>query len=336
MEEKKQVTTAANAATTAVAQQAPQVKPVEVLKGVINAPSIQAQFKNALGEHKDAFVASLIDLFTGDKALQACDPKLLITEALRAATLRLPLNKALGFAYIVPFNKNEKTVTPEGREVWTSTPIPTFIPGYKGYIQLAMRTGQYKTINADLVHEGELSKTDKLTGEISFDGEKTSDKVVGYFCYFRLLNGFTKTLYVTVEDMAAYAKRYSPSVKKTTTVEALIEKANAAAVSKTVGWEGNFNDMALKTVIRRLLSKYGYLSVEMHSAISKDVEESDNDYQLRNDAISVSANSKTLNIDDAEAYEVVDVETGEVVTNTVAPKKASTRKAQAVSDEAPY
>ena len=206
---------------------AKQDRPVDLLKATINAPSIQEQFKNALGEHKDTFVASLIDLYTGDKSLQTCKPSAIIIEALRAATLRLPLNKALGFAYIVVYNNSVKVTNEQtGREEWIKVPTPTFIPGYKGYIQLAMRTGQYRTINADVVYEGEVRKVNKLTGEIAFDGEKTSDKIIGYFCYFELLNGFSKTLYVTVEDMAAYAKRYSPSVKKETTVAQLIAKAN--------------------------------------------------------------------------------------------------------------
>ena len=231
---------------------AKQDRPVDLLKATINAPSIQEQFKNALGEHKDTFVASLIDLYTGDKSLQTCKPSAIIIEALRAATLRLPLNKALGFAYIVVYNNSVKVTNEQtGREEWIKVPTPTFIPGYKGHIQLAMRTGQYRTINADVVYEGEVRKVNKLTGEIAFDGEKTSDKIIGYFCYFELLNGFSKTLYVTVEDMAAYAKRYSPSVKKETTVAQLIAKANDGIIGKKVGWEGNFNDMALKTVIRR-------------------------------------------------------------------------------------
>lgn len=295
--------------TNVVSQQqtnvAKQERPIDLFKSVINAPSVQTQFNNALGEHKDAFVASLIDLFTGDKSLQTCKPQMVIAEALRAATLRLPLNKALGFAYIVVYNNNVKS--PDG--TWTKVPTPTFIPGYKGYIQLAMRTGQYRTINADYVYEGELRKVNKLSGEIAFDGEKKSDKIVGYFCYFELLNGFSKTLYVSVEDMAAYAKRYSPSIGKNTTIEQLISKANDGIVSKKVGWEGNFNDMALKTTIRRLLSKYGYLSVEMQNALSKDVEEQE--MASRNDIIEEQANKQTITIDES-SYEEVDTEIGEI------------------------
>lgn len=304
--------------TNVVSQQqtnvAKQERPIDLFKSVINAPSVQTQFNNALGEHKDAFVASLIDLFTGDKSLHTCKPQMVIAEALRAATLRLPLNKALGFAYIVVYNNNVKN--PDG--TWTKVPTPTFIPGYKGYIQLAMRTGQYRTINADYVYEGELRKVNKLSGEIAFDGEKKSDKIVGYFCYFELLNGFSKTLYVSVEDMAAYAKRYSPSIGKNTTIEQLISKANDGIVSKKVGWEGNFNDMALKTTIRRLLSKYGYLSVEMQNALSKDVEEQE--MASRNDIIEEQANKQTITIDES-SYEEVDTETGEI-------KNASTDASQ--------
>ena len=286
-----------------------QEKPIDLLKSVVNAPSVQAQFKNALGDHKDAFVASLIDLYTGDKQLQKCKPALVIAEALRAATLKLPLNKALGFAYIIVFNNSQKNEKGE----WEKVPTPTFVPGYKGYIQLAMRTGQYRTINADYVYEGEVRKVSKLTGEIAFDGEKKSDKIVGYFCYFELLNGFNKTLYVSIEDMADYALRYSPSFrgKDKPTKASLIKDAQSGKISTEVGWKGNFNDMALKTVIRRLLSKYGYLSVEMQGAIEHDFEDSE---ISRNTIIAENANAEEIKTDDA-VYENVDTETGEVKTD---------------------
>jgi recombination protein RecT len=316
--------------TNAVAKQ-PQ-KPVDILKGFINAPTVQEQFQNALGNHKDTFVASLIDLFTGDKALQTCKPGAIVSEALRAATMKLPLNKALGFAYVVVYNNKRKVTGPDGRETWVTEPTPTFIPGYKGYIQLAMRTGEYKSINADVVYEGELTKTNKLTGEVDFGGVKKSDKIIGYFCYFELLNGFAKTLYMSVEDMAAYAKRYSKSISAATTVEALIAKANDGIVSKKVGWEGNFNDMAIKTVVRRLLSKYGYLSVEMQSAMSGDIEHGNDAVASRNDMIAdAKAEKKTVELDESD-YEIVDAETGEIK----AEPPVTTAKAQATPNEPPY
>lgn len=300
--------------TTQLTTQQSTAKPVDVLKGVINAPSVQEQFRNALGEHKDAFVASLIDLYTGDKSLQTCQASKVVAEALRAATLKLPLNKSLGFAYVVVYNNKVKNAN----GTWTKVPTPTFIPGYKGYIQLAMRTGQYKTINADYVYEGELRKVNKLSGEVAFDGEKKSDKIVGYFCYFELLNGFSKTLYVSVEDMAAYAKRYSPSMPKDVTAEQLVAKANDGIVSKQVGWMGNFNDMALKTVIRRLLSKYGYLSVEMQGALASEITAEST--ATRDDLIAEGANRTAIDLDGA-TFEEVDEETGEIKQVTAAPNE---------------
>ena len=290
------------------------IKPVDMLKSVINAPSVQEQFKNAMGGHKDAFVASLIELYTGDKALQSCKPQLIVAEALRAATMRLPINKALGFAYIVVYNNNQKM--PDGS--WQKVPTPTFIPGYKGYIQLAMRTGEYKTINADIVYEGEISGFDKLSGTINFNGQKTSDKIIGYFAYFEMLNGFKKTLYMTLDEMASYALRYSPSFKgrNKPTKEALVKIAQENAPTGKVGWEGNFNDMALKTVLRRLLGKYGYLSVEMQEAVAGDVRQEQAQAQ-RND--------------DIEDTNVVDVDTdAEVVEVETADAEA------AESEELPY
>ena len=309
------------------------------LAAVLKAESVQQQFKNALGEHKDAFVASLIDLYNGDKSLQACNTKAMVCEALRAATLRLPLNKALGFAYIVVYNNSVKRVDANGNDVldprthkpvYDKVPTPTFIPGYKGYIQMAMRTGQYKTINADVVYEGELRRVNKLTGEISFDGEKKSDKIVGYFCYFELLNGFNKTLYVSVEDMAKYAKRYSPSIGYKTTVEQLVEKANDGLVAKKVGWEGNFNDMAIKTVVRRLLSKYGYLSVEMQGAIATENEVENSGMADRNALIEEVANK--IDVVEPAAYEDVDTDTGEIKEDVSAPEAPATDE----MSEVPY
>ncbi len=294
------------------------------LKAMLDAPSVQEQFQNALAENKNQFIASIIDLYNGDKSLQECKPAAIIQECLKAAVLDLPINKALGFAYVVVYKNSVKVKDPEtGRDTWVKVPTPTFVPGYKGYIQLAMRTGQYRTINADLVYEGELRTVNRLSGEVALDGVKKSDKVVGYFCYFELLNGYSKTLYMSVEDMAAYAKRYAPGIKKDTTVAQLIAKANDGIVSKSVGWEGNFNDMALKTVIRRLISKYGYLSIKMQSAIGHDTESESRALAARNDNLQIANESaQTLTLDETQ-YEEVDTETGEV------KPKASAQTAEA-------
>ncbi len=285
-------------------------KKVDVLKNMLNAPSVMEQFNNALAKSAPTFVASVIDLYNGDTNLQQCEPKAVVMEALKAAVLKLPINKALGYAFIIPFNNSVK----DDKGNWVKKMVPTFQMGYKGYIQLAMRTGQYRTINADVVYEGELRKANKLTGEIAFDGEKKSDKVVGYFCYFELLNGFSKTLYMTVEQMAEHAKRYSKGLKKETTVESLLNLSNlpVAPDSKTVGWMGNFHGMAVKTVIRNLLGKYGYLSVEMQQAI---VNDTDGDTAENRDSL-VHENGN------AQVFDATDVQYEEVSTGTATPQAA--------------
>ena len=273
---------------------------IAILKNTLNAESVQEQFRNALKENSGAFIASIIDLYNNDNQLQECNPNQVVNEALKAAIMKLPINKALGFAYIIVF-KN-RVIQPDGSDALV--PTPTFVPGYKGYIQLAMRTGQYKNLNADFVYEGELRRVNKLSGEIAFDGERTSDKIVGYFCYFELLNGFSKTLYMTIEEMGAYAKKNAPSLKFNAkiTKESLTAKANDTYSSGAVGWNGNYNDMALKTVTRRLLSKYGYLSIEMQGAISSEIIQNNASNQIEQKPTPNTPSA--VNIEDIQCEEV--------------------------------
>lgn len=297
---------------------APVKTKVDALKSMISASSVQEQFKNALDKNSGPFVASLIDLYSSDTKLQECDPKNVIMEALKAAVLKLPINKALGFAYILQFNNSVK----QSDGSWTKVATPTFVIGYKGLIQLAMRTGQYKYLNADVVYEGELIGKDKLTGAINLNGDAISDKVIGYFCHFELINGFSKTLFVEVEKMAAYAKKYAPSIKaeKAVKIETLVELANTPEETGKVGWLGGFTSMALKTVTRNLLSKYGYLSIEMQQAI---IEDKDYDYEeiKRNEVVRASA-SKQINahaIEYGGAMTEIPEETKEVSPESIEP-----------------
>ncbi len=218
-------------------------KPIERLKNILAAESVQEQFKSVLKENAGAFVASIIDLYNTDRTLQMCNPKNVVMEALKAASLKLPINKQLGFAWIVPY-----------RDGKTGQYIPTFQLGYKGYIQLCMRTGAYRYINADVIYEGELVRHDKLTGEIEIDpAQRTSDKKVGYFAFIETLNGFRKTLYMSVEEVIRHAQQYSKSYGNKNSV-----------------WATDFDSMALKTCLRLLLSKYGIMSVEMQKAYIED------------------------------------------------------------------
>lgn len=276
-----QQATAANS-KTAVA------RPIDKLKQILAAESVQERFKSVLAENSGAFVASIIDLYNTDRTLQMCDPKNVVMEALKAASLKLPINKQLGFAWIVPYR--------DGR---TGQYIPTFQLGYKGYIQLCMRTGAYKYINADVVYEGELVKHDKLTGEIELDPEqRKSDKKIGYFAFIETLNGFRKTLYMSVDEVTKHAQQYSKSYS-----------------SKNSVWATDFDAMALKTCLRLLLSKYGVMSVEMQRAY---IDDSADTVTLADEKIADDAFDGE--VIEAEAAEVTDIpeDAAEPVQQTLA------------------
>lgn len=238
---------------------------------LVNSSSVKEQLQAVVGKHSDIFIASLIDLYSGDDKLQQCDQGEVIKTALKAVAMNLPINKALGLAYIYVFN-NKKIMYVDGRKVEQSVPTPTFVPGYRGYIQLAQRTGQYKTINADVVYDGEIKSFDKLSGTLIIDAySKKSDKVLGYFAYMEMTNGFSKTYFMSVDQMASYALRYAPSLPRGTKKEDLKAKAQDKD-AKGLGWMNNYTAMALKTVIRQLIGKYGFMSVEMQECLSNEVK----------------------------------------------------------------
>lgn len=278
-----------------MAVQTKDIKPVNKLKFILNAESVRQQFENALKENAGAFIASVIDLYGSDTYLQKCDPNAVVMEALKAATLKLPINRQLGFAYIVPYKTK-------------GVMVPQFQLGYKGYIQLAMRTGQYKYLNAGIVYEGMKVKRDMLTGMVMFEGEPTSRKAIGYFAYMKLINGFEKVEYMTKDEVAAHAKRYSKSYGND----------NSA-------WSSNFDEMALKTVIRRLLSKYGILSTDMVTALTSSHDEEDVESAVEQD-IAENANGEII---DVEPTVVED--TGEDV-----PGDSPEEKSETFQEEAPF
>lgn len=279
-------------AETAVAKQ-PSQKAVAVknFQAVMNNSYYQTLLQNTLKENKGTFTTSLMELATSDEKLLQCNPNALMAEALKAASLHLPLNKQLGQCYILPF-KNHGVMT------------PTLVVGTKGYLQLAMRTGKYETINSDVVYEGELKGYDKVTGNLDLSGVRTSNVPIGYFAYIKKKDGFFNILYMSLDEVCLYAKQYSPTVKFSdkvtpTTLKELALKQAASGVSDGVGWYSNFESMALKTVLRRLLSKWGELSIENNDILN--IDEAPSAEQQRDEEF-------------AEAKEliVVDAETGEI------------------------
>ncbi|HBG1425920.1 TPA: recombinase RecT [Clostridioides difficile] len=250
------------------------------VKNLLSTEAYKKRFKEVLKDKANTFMASVVNV-SNLPSLKDAEPNSILKSAMVAATLDLPIDPNLGFSYLVPFtNKGVKEAQ--------------FQIGYKGFIQLAMRTGQYKTINAIEIYEGEIKSVNRLTGEIEFnenDDEIDKEIVVGYIAYFKLLNGFEKTLYMSKEDMEKYAKRYSQTYK-----------SNKDYVVKSSLWTTDFDSMAVKTVLKRLLSKYGILSIEMQKALETDqaVIKDDNsveyvDRQVEEE-IEENANKKTIDI----------------------------------------
>ena len=258
-----------------------QVAVVDKFKSIISSDKMKENLERALGNNKDAFAASMIELFSGDKNLQKCDPMKVAMEAFKAATLKLPISKSLGFAYVVPYKD-----------------VPTFIIGYKGLIQLALRTGQYKYINAGPVYEGEFKSRNKLSGAVDIVDGKSSDKIVGYFGYIELINGFNKTEYWTKDEVESHGKKYSPSYS-----------------SQYSPWQKNFDEMAIKTVLRHLIQRYGIMSIEMATALESESESNAYGEAEQN------ANSQTIDLD-MTSYTESEPDADGVITGEIeAPEK---------------
>jgi recombination protein RecT len=205
------------------------------LSALLSAESIKARFTEVLGDRAPAFISSIISAVSMNNALKACDPGSVVSAAAVAATLDLPISSSLGFSHIVPYSGKAQ-----------------FQMGWKGFIQLAMRSGQYRTINLSVVYEGQLIKHDPFTGSMELDASaKKSDVVIGYLLYFRLSNGYEKYFYMTRQECEAHGKKYSKSYS-------------------SGQWAKNFDAMALKTVAKLGLSKYGILSVAMQKAVEVD------------------------------------------------------------------
>lgn len=207
------------------------------LKGMLADVRYKQRFEEILGKKAPAFISSIISAVQANDALQKCEPGSVVGAAVIAASLDLPINSSLGQAHIVPYSN-----------------VAQFQMGWKGYVQLGQRTGQYKTMHATPVYEGELLSNDRITGDMKFDqGAKKSEKIIGYLFYFKLVSGFEKFTYMTVEEVHAHGKKYSKSY------------------SNPKGkWQQDFHSMALKTVVKMGLSKWGPLSTEMQKAVAYD------------------------------------------------------------------
>lgn len=239
------------------------------LKVLMEAPSVQSKFQSVLKDKSSSFVSSVLNLVNTNGYLADAQPMSIMTSAMVAATLDLPIDPNLGYAYIVPFNsKNKETNRWEKKA--------QLIIGYKGYIQLAQRSGQYHKLNVAPITEGSLISWDPLAEDLKYDFDKqTSDKVIGYAGYFELLNGFTKTVYWTKDQVEAHRIANNKASDKK---------------SLTGVWRDNYDAMAEKTVLRSMLGRWGILSIEMQNAVSKDEKPQvmDDDGNLSDDRIDIT------------------------------------------------
>lgn len=213
------------------------------LVDVFNSSKIRKRFEEMLGENAGSFINSVLTAVNNNSKLKLCNSATILSAASTAATLKLPIVSSLGLAYIVPYKV-------QGQGGYQAT----FQIGWKGFVQLAMRSGQYRRINADKVYEGQIKEIDFITGE-PIRGEKISDRVIGYVAYFELINGFSKTLYMTFEELKEHAKKYSQSYAYD------VKSGRRASV-----WSTNFDAMAKKTVLKLLLSKFGIMNIDSTSA----------------------------------------------------------------------
>ena len=208
------------------------------LKTKLDAPSVKAKFESMLGKRAPQFITSISSVVQNNALLQKAEVNSIIMGAAVAASMDLPLNANLGYAALVPFNS-------KGGGCFAQFQIMT-----KGWTELFIRTGQCQSLINEIVYEGQLVKKNKFTGEYVFDEDaKKSNKIIGYMAYFRLTNGYEKTEFMTVEEVKAHAQRISQTFR------------SGAGI-----WKDSFDAMALKTVLKKLLTKWAPKSIEIQKA----------------------------------------------------------------------
>lgn len=277
-----------------------------LLNAMLDGEGYRKRFDELLGSRAPQFISSIVTLANADKNLQRAvvdSPVTVIQAALKAATYDLPIDPGLGYAYIVPFNN-----TKDGNTKMEAT----FIMGYKGMNQLALRTGVYETINVVDVREGELKSYNRLTEEIEIEFVEDDDvrdtlPIIGWCGYFKLINGTKKTVYMTKKQIEAHEKRHR----------------KGKYMGK--GWRDDFDAMAMKTVFRNLIGKWGLMSIDYQKADKATIAAAD---AIAKGQFDDEDNADMPDVIESE-YSVVDDEDGDMPDFlresgiTVNPEKAS-------------
>lgn len=262
-------------------------------KDFFNAPAVKARFQEVLHGKENEFVASLLSVVSNNNLLAKASNQSIMTAAMKAAVLNLPIEPSLGQAYIVPYGRDAQ-----------------FQLGYKGLLQLAQRSGKYKSITSGVVYKSQFVSYNPLFEDLEIDFTQPQDEVVGYFAAFKLLNGFEKVTYWTKEQAQAHGKRFSKTFNNGP-------------------WKSDFDAMAQKTLLKQIISKYGPLSIEMEKAIVADNETED----VKSAPVDVTPKeSESLNdllnapSESVESENVVD---GEFTEETKTPPKMAEKTANA-------
>lgn len=252
--------------------------PIAVLKSYLDNDSVKKRFNEMLGKRSGAFINSIVNVTAGNDKLRACTPASICSGAVRAATFNLPIDPALGQAALVPYGG-----------------VAVFQLMYKGLTQLCIRSGKYATIHCAEVYADEIKSHNPITGEVYFNNPDTykmryqddRDKlVVGHYAYFKLLSGFEKSDYMPTAEALAHGKKYSKAYQYD------LKKGKQASP-----WSTDPIVMCNKTVLIRLLSKYGVMSIEMQDALIGEREGFDS-----------AASNQAGVVKDEQGSEVIDAE----------------------------
>jgi recombination protein RecT len=281
--------TSAKAPTTSEKQSVNQL-----MNSMLDGEKMRGRFDELLGKRAPQFISSVVAMVNADPSMQQAfyeSPMTVIQSALKAATFDLPIDQNLGYAYIVPFKNKKKNE--DG--TWTKKMEASFILGWKGMHQLALRTGAYKTINVVDIREGELKSYNKLTEEVDVafiedEDERDALPIVGYLGYYRLVNGAEKTIYMTIKQIENH------------------EKKNRKGEYQGKGWRDDWDAMARKTVYRRLIGKWGVMSITYQNA----AEGAALAQQMRDEGYTDDPAPAFPDIIEGEAIDI-DPESGEVI-----------------------
>jgi len=223
--------------------------------------AVKSNVESVVGS-KDSqrFISSVVSAVQTNPQLAECTNPSILSAALLGHSLNLPQSPQLGYFYMVPFKNKKKVKDANGRDVTVEMTEATFQIAYRGLIQLAMRSGQYKNLNVTDIREGELVSYNPIEDTYEFNAEtdftkRSALKIVGYYAFFEMINGFRKGIYWSVEQLDAHAKKYSASYR------------NGWSSSL---WKSDFDAMAKKTMLRQLISKWGIMSVDMEKAYTGD------------------------------------------------------------------